>query len=52
MLCSYARDLISATMKIFARKNADQFAPELLGQFNWIVQYTPHYTMGKCRIRE
>ena len=24
--------------KIFAKKMVGQFAPELLGQFNWIVQ--------------
>ena len=30
--------MIYVLMKIFARKSVGQFAPELLGQFNWIVQ--------------
>lgn len=32
--------MISVLMKAFARKSVGQFAPELLGQFNWIVQRT------------
>ncbi len=39
MLCSYERELTSVFVKIFATKMLGQFAPESLGQFNWIVHY-------------
>jgi hypothetical protein len=40
ILCSSRESIMKWLMQFYASKNVGQFAPECLGQFDWIVQST------------
>jgi len=39
MLCSDGIDMKRVVVQLFARKKMGQFAPDQVGQFNWMVHW-------------